>query len=85
MVQSKFEVGDDILASFRFVKVQEIFTGPDGKTWIRAWWPAVATDYEFESNRRLEEKGFKVHYYGEDRGDVVWNHGIVEGPEDLFR
>ena len=85
MVESRFKVGEEALASFRFVTVQEIFTGSDGKTWIRAWWPAVATDYEFESNRKLEGKGFEVYYYGEDRGDAVWNHGIVEGPEGLFR
>ena len=90
MVESRFKVGDDAVALFgsdkvtgrfaggRFVKVEKIFIGPDGKTWIRAWWPAVSTDYEFESNQTLEVNGFKVDYY-------AWNHGWVEGPEEKFR
>lgn len=53
----RFEIGQEVLALSgpfkihprgRIVTIQEIFNGPDGKTWIRAWWPGQDTDAELE-------------------------------------
>lgn len=79
----RFEVGEDVVvltgdksySPKRFVTIQEVFIGPDGKTWIRAWWPGMDTDPEIEMNHKLEANGLKVDP----------NNHIVEGPADKFR
>lgn len=78
-----FEVGQDAMVltgkrwpiKERIVTIQKIFIGPDGKTWIRAWWPGQDTDPELKTNEMLRQNGITV----DD------NNHIVEGPADKFR